>query len=118
LDVSFVIVVIDADNVIISTLLPTGRASTPFLFPFPDGANPNLASTQHMLEHSRNVNANVDIKGTGSRRVREIMVSVFFLVLCWFCVIAFIMYGRDQVSGMIGSRSEIFMKDSELKKFT
>jgi hypothetical protein len=46
------------------------------------------------------------------------MVSVFFVsfVLCWLCVIAFIMYGRYQVSGTIGSRSRIFAKDSVLKK--
>jgi hypothetical protein len=56
LDVSFVVVVINIINVIISTTLPTGRASPPA--PFPGGSFCSLASTQHTLEHPRNVNAN------------------------------------------------------------
>jgi hypothetical protein len=30
-----------------------------------------------------------NIKATGSQRAEEIMVSMFFLVLFWMCVIAF-----------------------------
>jgi hypothetical protein len=57
LNVSFVVIVVNVINVIVSTTLPTGRASPPS--PFHGSSYCCLASTQHTLEHSRDVNMNV-----------------------------------------------------------
>ncbi len=59
-------------------------------------------------------------QAAGSQQAEETMVLVFFafLVLCWLYVIAFIMYGRYRVSGTIGSRKQIFTKDSLLNNYS
>jgi hypothetical protein len=59
LDVSFVIVVVDVVNIVVATALPAGRASPPL--PFPGGTNRSLESTQHTLEHSRDMNSNIGL---------------------------------------------------------
>jgi hypothetical protein len=57
LDVSFIVIFVNVIDIVVATFLPTERASPPS--PFPGSVNHSLASTQHLLEHLRDMNENV-----------------------------------------------------------